>query len=523
MARAMEHGRLAPKGRGARFAGALISLAALLAGIAAPASAADDATEIKRSPGTEVLSHDPKVFRPDPTYADQPYDIDAQLQIYGGKTAFPVTRPAIEAGRELYQAGPLSEAGTWLGTLNPTFNEFYVYGDWRSAVAFNDSGDTEIGSVATRLNLDIDYRFTGTERIHAFIGPLDHDGRFTRCEFFGDDRKESGDKRCNVESDFNLDALFFEGDVGPILQGITGEYNHVDLPFAVGLMPLLFQNGVWIEDAFTGLAFSFPALNSAALDISNMDFTFFAGLDKVTTPAIKDNRNLNADHNVNIFGTAVFIEALRGYIEGGFAYIDGEDGFDDESYSSLTLAFTKRYGAWLSNSVRAVYTFDQDRDNNLQQTADGVIFLVENSFITSLPSTLLPSANFFVGLDRPQSAARAGGAGGILKNTGINFETDNLTGFTKLDDTGQNTFGGALGLQYLFNFDQQIVVEAATNQVIEGRNEPGRPAKGDEYAFGVRYQRPLNEAWIIRADAMHGWRAEDEDIAGIRFEVRRKF
>ncbi len=505
-----------------------IGLAALLLSTFAdasltPAAAADETEAIKRSPGTAVLPHDPKVFRPDPSYDDKPYDVDAQLQIYGGKTAFPVTRPAIEAGRELYQAGPLSEGGRFLGTLNPTFDEFYVYGDWRTAVAYNDSGRSEIGSLATRLNLDIDYRFTGTERIHAFIGPLDHDGRFSRCEFFGDDGKESGDKRCNVEADLNLDALFFEGDVGPILQGLSGEYNHIDLPFAFGLMPLLFQNGVWIEDAFSGLAFSFPALNSAALDISNMDITFFAGLDKVTTPAIKDDRNLAADHSVNIFGSAVFIEALRGYIEGGFARIDGEDGFDDESYNSLTLAFTKRYGAWLSNSVRAVYSFGQNRDDGAQQTADGAILLVENSLITSLPSTLLPYANFFVGFDRPQSAARAGGAGGILKNTGINFETDNLTGFTKLDDSGQNTFGGALGLQYLFNLDQQIVVEIATNQVIEGKNEPGRPAKGDEYALGVRYQLPLNEAWLIRADAMRGWRLEDDDIAGLRFEVRRKF
>jgi hypothetical protein len=501
----------------------MIGTAVLSVAVAMPAYAADDEDAIKRSPGTEVLPHDPKVFRPDPSYENKPYDIDAQLDIYGGKSAFPVTRPMIEAGRELYQAGPFGQGGDLLGTLNPTFNEFYIYGDWRSAVAYNDTGTREVGSIATRLNLDIDYRFTGTERIHAFIGPLDNNNEFSRCEFFGDDAPRSEDSHCTGEFDANLEALFFEGDLGPMLQGATGEYNQIDLPIAIGLMPLLFQNGVWIEDAFTGLAFTFPALNSAALDISNMDFTFFAGIDKVTTPAIKDDQNLNADHSVNIYGGAFFIEALRGYFEGGFARIDGEDGFDDESFNSLTLAFTKRYGAWLSNSARVVYTFGQDRDDNRQQTADGVIFLLENSLITSLPSTFLPYANFFIGLDRPQSAVRANGAGGILKNTGINFETDNLTGFPKLDDTGQNTFGGALGLQYLFNLDQQIVVEVATNQVIEGNNEPGRPAKGDEMAIGVRYQLPLNEAWILRADAMRGWRSEDENIAGARLEIRRKF
>lgn len=496
-------------------------MAALIAGAAMPSWAAEGA-EIKRSPDTELQPHDPNVFRPDPVY-ENTYDIEEQLKIYGGKTAFPVTRPAIEAGRELYQGGPIGQGGDIFGSLNPTFDEFYVYGDWRTAVAYNDNGDREIGSIATRLNLDIDYRFTGTERIHAFIGPLDKGGDFVNCQFFGNDANESGHDACDWHVDGNLDALFFEGDLGAILQGWTGEYNHIDLPFAFGLMPLLFQNGIWIEDAFTGIAASFPALNSAALDISNMDFTFFVGVDSVTTPAIKDNNGKNADHNVNIFGAAFFIEAMQGYFEGGFAHIDGEEGFEDETYNSLTLAFTKRYGAWLSNSMRVLWTFGQERDNNQQQTADGVIFLVENSLITSLPSTLLPYANFFVGLDRPQSAARAAGAGGILKNTGINFETDNLTGFPKLDDTGQNTFGGAIGLQYLFNFDQQIVVEFATNQVIDGENEPGRAAKGNEYAIGLRYQLPLNEAWILRADAMHGWRDEDEDLTGARVELRRKF
>ena len=285
-------------------------------------------------------------------------------------------------------------------------------------------------------------------------------------------------------------------------------------------MPLLFQNGIWIEDAFTGVATAIPSLNSPLLDITNMDISFFYGFDKVTNQAFKDDQNANADHNVNIFGVATFVEAMEAYWEAGFARLDGEGGFDDESYNSATIAYTKRYGALLSNSIRAIWSFGQDRDNNLQDTADGLILLVENSLITSLPSTLVPYGNFFVGIDRPQSAARADG---LLKNTGINFETDGLTGFPKLNDTGQNAFGGAIGVSYLFNLDRQIVIEAATNQVIEGENEVGRSLRGDEYALGLRYQQNINEAWLFRADAMHGWRTEEQNISGARFEIRRKF
>ena len=498
---------------------ALLAGALALAGVDKVA-----ADEIVSDPAATQVEHDSGVFQSDPDYEDAGYDAEAQLEIYGGKSAYPTPRPLIEAGRELYTAGPFSEAGTYLGTLNPTYNQFYVYGDWRTAIAFNDNGLVEVGQVATRLNLEFDYRFTATERIHWFIGPLNGQGEFTRCEFFGDDAPNNDpDRKCDLQLDGNLDALFFEGDGGAIYSGFTGNYSSIDVPFSFGLMPLLFQNGIWIEDAFTGAAVAIPALNSPSLDISNMDFTFFAGFDKVTNPGILDNDGAAADHNVNIYGAATFIEATQGYWEAGIAYLDGQSGLDDQSFSNVTLAFSKRYGAWLSNSSRVVYSFGQNRDNNAQQTADGYIFLIENSLITNKPSTWVPYFNLFAGFDRPQSAARAGGAGGILKNTGINFETDGLTGFPKLDDTGQNTFGGALGMEYLFNLDQQLVVEAAAFQVIDGENEVGRAARGDEYALGLRYQLPLNEAWILRADAMHGWRMEDENLAGARLEIRRKF
>ena len=468
------------------------------------------AAEIKSDSRANIIEHDKELFRPDPAYEDAVYDSDAQLEIYGGKSAFATPRPLIEEGRALYDEGTYKESGSVFGSLNPNYNQFLVYGDWRTALAANDNGDNEVGQIATRLNLEFDYRFTSTERIHWFMGPLDGQGEFTRCEFFGNDAPNNDPQRkCEVQFDGNIDAAFFEGDAGAIYSGLAGEYSSLDVPFSFGLMPLLFQNGVWLEDAFTGAAIAIPALNSPVLDISNMDITFFVGIDKVTNPGITDNDGLAADHNVNIYGAATFIESMEGYLEAGIAHLDGESGLDDQSFSNATIAFTKRYG--------------QDRSNNNQDTADGAIFLIENSLITHKPSTFVPYFNFFAGLDRPQSAARAGGAGGILENTGINFETDGLTNFPKLDDTGHNTAGGAVGLEYLYSLNRQIVVEVAALQVIEGENENGRSARGDEYAIGLRYQFPLNEAWIFRADTMHGWRVEDENLAGARLEIRRKF
>ncbi|PJI43527.1 MAG: hypothetical protein CTR53_04490 [Ferrovibrio sp.] len=355
-----------------------------------------------------------------------------------------------------------------------------------------------------------------------FVRPFDkgNKGQFTRYEFFGDDRK-----RGDLQVDGNIETLFFEGDLGALAAGLTGEYNAYDIPIAFGLMPLLFQNGLWLEDAFLGGAMTIPARNSRLLDISNIDLTFFAGSDKVTTQAIRETaRNIQDDNSASIFGVAAFADLQEGYLEAGYGYTHDRRGSAfDFDYHNATLAFTRRYGGWLSNSVRGVWNFGQKPALGHRQTADGYLLVMENSLITSKPLTLVPYANFFVGRDRPQSLARDFGAGGILKTVGINFETDGLTGFPKLDDTANDTYGGAVGIQYLFNLDQQVVVEVASAQVIGGNNKPGRTAKGDQYAIGARYQIPLSMATIFRADVIQAWRSEDADTAGIRFEIRVKF
>lgn len=464
--------------------------------------------------GSEFGEFDSSVFKSDPVYHEEGYDPEAQIEIYGGKTAIDAPRPLLELGTPFYSEGPLFDDYTFLGERNLARPNLRIYGDLRTAVAYNDNGDTEVGLVATRLNLDIDLGITATERFHAFFRPLDQNNNFTRYEFAG------GDSRDGFTSEFNgvPETLFFEGDLGSIVTGLTGNYQDFDLPLAVGLVPLLFQNGIWVDDAFVGGAFALPARNSPVLDITNFDVTFFGGFDKVTSPAIRDAQGGLADEDVNIFGVAVFAEATEGYWEAGLGTLVGEDQLEDLGYNSATVGFTRRYGGWLSNSVRAFWTFGQDPPAGTTQTADGFAFLIENSLVTSKPLTLVPYFNAFIGIDRPQPLARNVG---LLKNTGINFDTDNLTGFPKLDDTANNTYGGALGLEYLFNLDRQLVVELAALQTFG--SDTGRSAPGDQYAIGLRYQQPISLDWIIQFDAMHGWRDNSDDISGVRFEIRKKF
>ena len=496
-----------------------------------PAAQAPDTHEgravpaVEMAPEAKTTEFKPSAFGPDPNYVDKPYDVAAQLAIYGGKRRVDGPRPPVEWGYPLYQAGSIGPGINLFGAKNPARPELLVFGDLRLGTAYNDNGALDTAQVAARLNLNIDMRLTATERVHVFLRPLDRveTGRVTRFEFGGNQRDRGGDDE--ILLDLEPEALFFEGDLGQIAAGLTDRYNLYDLPIAFGLMPLVFQNGIWMEDAIMGGAFTIPALNSPRFDISNMDITFFGGFDRVTTKAeLQPNKRFD-DHGADIYGSAVFIEAREMYIEAGYGYTHDNRSplLGDFSYHNLTASVTKRWFGKVSNSVRVVWNFGQDPGRGFKKTADGWLLLIENSLITSKPYTLLPYANFFVGSRKPQSLARDFGAGGILKNTGINFETDGLTGFPKLDDTANDVYGGALGIEYLFSLDQQLVFEVAGLKPFGRDNEPGRAAKGDQFALGARYQRPLSKQWIFRTDAIYGYRDGEDNIAGVRAELRLKF
>ncbi len=468
-------------------------------------SAADETADPKASKTKKAEKDD--LFRPGPQY-DKNYDSKSQVDIYGAKTVVDPPRPPIELGRPQYTSGAYDQSNTLLGELNPLLPGLAIYGDWRTAVAYNNNNGKDIAQIATRVNIDVDFKFTGTERIHAFFSPLQRGNAFTRYEFGGG----AGNERFNDEIDLNPQTLFFEGDLGSLYSGFSGREASFDLPFTVGLFPLFLQNGIWANDAILGGAVSLTAKNSAKLGLPNFDVTFFAGFDNVDNVNIigKDN------NNANVYGVTTFIDAFGGYIEGGYGLIQGLEDRDGQLTNFVTGSYTRRYAHTLSNSTRVFANFGNGKDD------EGVAIISENSLISVLPSTLIPYANFFVGFGNPQPLIDTNGAG-ILKNVGINFETDALTGYPKLNDTGSNAWGGAIGIQYLFNLDQQLLFEIATVQPF-GEAIPGIGVATPQYAFGARYQIPLSKAWLFRADATYQiTEGADEDTFGIRAEVRRKF
>lgn len=447
-------------------------------------------------------------FAPDPIDPDAPYDSESSIWVYRGKSADETQRPLVEIGRPWLQYGQLCPSSTILGRANPVSPQFIVFGDFRVAAGSNSSGGDSTTQIAFESNLNFDFKITSTERVHFFISPLDRRGLNTRWIL------DEGD--FVSEFDPNIEFGFLEGDLGAIAGGCRGQTLTFDLPFAAGFMPLVLQNGVWLEDAFVGLAFTRPARNSALWDIPNVDTTFFWGFDEISSPAFD-----NDDAAAKVYGVASFIEAYGGYWEMDYAFLEDRNALLDRSYHNVALAYTRRYGRWLSNSVRFIGNAGQSTDGG-PNTADGFLVLLENSLITAAPTTAVPYFNLFFGSDRPQSVARDPGAGDILKTTGILFESDGMTGYPTLDATANDTYGGAIGLNLLApDYREQLVLEGAVLQV--RGDDATRIAAGDQYGVGFRYQRPLNNALIFRCDGMLGFLDNADDLSGIRVELRRKF
>ncbi|MEQ1826587.1 MAG: hypothetical protein ABL921_11605 [Pirellula sp.] len=455
-----------------------------------------------------LVPYQPEDFNANPFQA-QPAEPQREIDTYYGKLAVDTQRPWVEWWRPFYTGGMYEPGVPVFSDVNLLTPSFLVYGDYRTAVGIHRNNGERVRNWAQRLNLDMDLRLTGTERFHMFTGPLDHNGRFTRIDF------SDGDPKFERELDFQLDTAFFEGDLGAMTGGWMGTDAPFDLPFTCGLVPLLYQNGIWMEDAIAGFAVGSPWRHNRALNWANFDATFFAGFNQVTSPAFQNDNNAAA-----VFGTAWFVEAYSGYIEMDYAYLDDLDG-GGRSYHNAAVAYTRRYFGRISNSVRLIGNIGQSGPADAR-SADGGLLLFENSLISSQPSTLVPYWNFFVGSGRPQSVARAGNAGGILRNTGINFESDALTGYPTLNATGSNAYGGAIGVNLLSaDFRQQWIVEFAS---LDTYGDPLlSAAAGPEYALGTRYQRALNNRSIWRIDFMNGWLDDAPDIFGTRTEFRWKF
>ena len=90
------------------------------------------------------------LFRSDPQY-ETSYNAQVQVDVYGAKKAVEPPRPLLELGRQQYTSGAYEASSTLLGEKNPLLPGLSIYGDWRTALAYNkNNGKDKIGRASCR-------------------------------------------------------------------------------------------------------------------------------------------------------------------------------------------------------------------------------------------------------------------------------------------------------------------------------------------------------------------------------------
>src|ERR1700676_1391320 len=89
------------------------------------------------SPEAQVVANDHGAFGPDPHYGST-YAPTQQIEIYGGKHKVDEQRPIVEIGQPLYVEGPLTPTFNDVGRKNMVQPAFSMFGDWGTAIAYNN-------------------------------------------------------------------------------------------------------------------------------------------------------------------------------------------------------------------------------------------------------------------------------------------------------------------------------------------------------------------------------------------------
>ncbi|MEM7051183.1 MAG: hypothetical protein AAF604_16055 [Acidobacteriota bacterium] len=431
-------------------------------------------------------------------------------------------KPILELGEPFLGSGTL-KPGFHLPTGAVWQPSLLVFGTLRTAVQSFENEVGRVSELTTRLDLFANLQLSGTERLVVGFRPFDRNGRFTNYTFEstvpGVDDGEFTD-----ELNGEITSLFFEGDFGEIFPNLSrNDFSPTDVGFSVGRQPMLFQEGLLINDAIDGLGITRNTLQPKKS--SNFRATFFWGWNEVGRPGPAGNREDDQAHLLALLTSA---DLRRSTIDADLVWVLSDERQTNLGGSPLRtggdllaggLSFVQRIGE-LNTSFRVLGSLANDETAS---SSDGFLLFSEISRTPHRTHDLL-YVNGFVALDRYTSAARGPAAGGPLGRAGINFAAVGLGRYgAALSSQAEDVVGGAVGYQRFFDHTRkQLIVEL-------GARLGTSSDIADAVAATARYQAALMRRFVLRTEVFAGLRrdpgpaGDDEELFGGRFEVILKF
>jgi len=165
-------------------------------------------------------------------------------------------RPPIELGEPFLGTGTL-----WKGFTLPSGAvwqpQFLAFGEFRSAVQTRRipngaGGTTRFTEWANRLDLFGNLALSGSERLVFGFRNLDRNGAFSG--YIIESQNPVLEEGSVEEFNADIQSLFFEGELGEIFPNLSpNDSRSTDIGFAIGRQPLLFQEGMLINDSIDGI------------------------------------------------------------------------------------------------------------------------------------------------------------------------------------------------------------------------------------------------------------------------------
>jgi len=380
----------------------------------------------------------------------------------------------------------------------------WLFATLRSAVQTYDDGVAPRASEwVSRLDLFANLQLTGTEKMVFGIRPFDTNrpDRFSGYTF-----EPTADDGFNDNTNANIRTLFFEGDLGslfPILdrQGSTP----LDFGFSVGRQPLLFQDGIMINDTVDAVGL---VRNNVRLPgVSNLRSSLVYGWDELG----RSNAQLNDE--ANMFGFFNSADLKNSSVNLDMVYVYDSRDLGQDSFN-IGLSSTQRIGH-LNTTFRVNSSIAEGRDT--LAAADGTLLSAEIS-LTPYGSDDVFYVNPFIAIDNYTQVGREPVVGGPLGTLGILFASPSIGNFAaELNPFANEVAGVAIGYQAFWdNHKRNLILEAAGRKNTTG-------VGNDDLAVGFQFQQRLAQRIQLQLDGHYAFQENRDNGYGARTEILIQF
>ncbi|MEM7585060.1 MAG: hypothetical protein AAF560_16835 [Acidobacteriota bacterium] len=416
-------------------------------------------------------------------------------------------KPILELGEPFLGTGTLS-SGIRLPTGAVWQPSLLAFGTFRTAIQTfepDNSDGSRITEWTNRLDLFLNLQLSGSERLVVGVRALDEDGRFT--SYFFENPDESLEGTFQDSFDAQIEALYFEGDFGEIFPDLDrDDFGSTDVGFSVGRQPMLFQEGMLIDDTLDGIGFTRNTL--LPRNTSNFRLTFFYGWDNI-------NINNAERRSANLWALLSSTDFRKSTIDFDVAYLQTHDDTGDLVTGGISAV--QRIGK-TNSAFRILGSVATDEETTA--STDGILLFSELSWTPHYTYDHVYLTTF-AAFDEFTPAARGAGPAesGPLGRAGINFAAVGIGSFgAPLSGRARDVVGGAFGYQRFFNKTrQQLIVELGARVGIDDQIS-------DSYAATARYQTAVGRRLVVITDGFVGYdEATDRVPFGGRLELLLKF